>query len=598
MGIYKPKRRTAEGQEEIKLPISSVDISSIDLQKTSNASIESNGIFVLRDGVISGLFPLTNPPKVQPLVLDKIPIIPGNNVTFELANNGQCVKINSLKSMDGTWELYDEYNSNADIEFNFSGYDSQGNERQFNRLRILVSSGKFSVTYFTDDGSAFIVHDTFGNEWINPKSKIITITEEPADDKANLIKSIAKRKEPAGVEEIKNINTCIGDMEEVFDEGDGISWSNSFNMRNGSAEVVTAGPIAQKIPISAGDGITFEKDEDTNTIKINSIYDIGDSVIGTWKFKNYISMNGSTRFNIRFICNGSEYVAIADEGDGIYFYNSDGEGWTVYYYDEIWEDAIYKTIKIIEEPSEEASAWIKASARKKPPIGVDEVNHIDTWWSGRDNVSNDGDGISWSNGFCFMNGMGSEIATGSISQSIPLVAGNNVTFSYDEEYNAIAINATGGGGSGLPQIRFANCVFDEDIGVYRFTVENMGGGTLQEGDKLQICCRRKYPGGKKKLRMMTEVIISEADINQRFLKIEVNPLDEGVNKWLFKNDRLSDRASTLSAIYFRFKRVTKYDSDGMECNAIFSNVETVWKTYELEWYDGQAVPIPGSLRIK
>ena len=167
----------------------------------------------------------------------------------------------------------------------------------------------------------------------------------------------------------------------------------------------------------------------------------------------------------------------------------------------------------------------------------------------------------------------------------------------------IKANATKQGGSNsgnstpfeLPQIRFANLrlVDDGDVPLYRFTVENLGGGTLQAGDKLQICCRRSYPGNKKKLRMMAEVEITEEDIDQRFLKIEINPQDERVQKWLFRNDRMG--RGTLSALYFRFKRVTKYsDSDGKECNAIFSNVDRVLKTYYVE----DRTPDPTSLRIK
>lgn len=143
--------------------------------------------------------------------------------------------------------------------------------------------------------------------------------------------------------------------------------------------------------------------------------------------------------------------------------------------------------------------------------------------------------------------------------------------------------ATGGGVSfSLPMIRFANFteVENEETHIYRFTVENLGGGILQVGDTLQICCKRNYPGGKQKLRKMTERIITEDDLNHRFLKIEVDPDDAGVSRWLFRNNRAGGNHSTLSAMYFRLKRVTKYNEEmSEECDAIFSNVETVWKTY-------------------
>ena len=91
---------------------------------------------------------------------------------------------------------------------------------------------------------------------------------------------------------------------------------------------------------------------------------------------------------------------------------------------------------------------------------------------------------------------------------------------------------------------------------------------------------------------MAEREITYDDIGQRFLKIEVNPDDERNHKWLFRNDRVG--GGTKSFMYFRLKRVTAYGGDDRECNAIFSNVEEVKKTYLL--VDGQ--PDPYSLRIK
>lgn len=149
--------------------------------------------------------------------------------------------------------------------------------------------------------------------------------------------------------------------------------------------------------------------------------------------------------------------------------------------------------------------------------------------------------------------------------------------------NELPTGSSGEVSTDLPSIRFANftSIANEETGesIFRFTVENMGGGTLQVGDKLQICCKRNYPNKKTKLRKMAEYIITEDDLDYRFLKIEVNPQDYATQKWLFRNNRSASGATSLSAIYFRLKRVTAYDKDGEECNAIFSNVEQVWKTY-------------------
>ena len=78
---------------------------------------------------------------------------------------------------------------------------------------------------------------------------------------------------------------------------------------------------------------------------------------------------------------------------------------------------------------------------------VDKITQVDTWFSGVESISDDGDGISWVDGVAFF-GENDEMRTGTISHKIPICAGENITFSYDEENNAIAINATGGSGGG------------------------------------------------------------------------------------------------------------------------------------------------------
>lgn len=144
----------------------------------------------------------------------------------------------------------------------------------------------------------------------------------------------------------------------------------------------------------------------------------------------------------------------------------------------------------------------------------------------------------------------------------------------------------------MPQIRFAGAIYsagaDKVVSAdspLTLSVEIVGGGSLQEGDMLQICGKRtyKYNGGqikKQKLRQQITRDITYEDIGKRFLNISTN---ETIHGWLFKNDRnrLADKFDTQSAFYLRIKRVTKYNSDGEECDAIFSNIVTVWKTYNL-----------------
>jgi hypothetical protein len=150
----------------------------------------------------------------------------------------------------------------------------------------------------------------------------------------------------------------------------------------------------------------------------------------------------------------------------------------------------------------------------------------------------------------------------------------------------------------MPQIRFANVQDTQGTmrlyegNPFTFTVEIVGGGELKEGDLLQICVRRKYWKKIKdteedfrhkwKLRKVVQREITAEDIGKRFLSINVTPADvTSKGKWMFRNDRKTSNVDTHSYMYFRIKRVTKWsDTTGEECDAIFSNVEKVAKTYE------------------
>lgn len=160
--------------------------------------------------------------------------------------------------------------------------------------------------------------------------------------------------------------------------------------------------------------------------------------------------------------------------------------------------------------------------------------------------------------------------------------------------NTNEVNTSASNGFEMPQIRFASATYWDMEKIVtserplKLTVEIVGGGALQVGDKLQICARRTYgyrdameqPYRKQKLRCQQEYVITEEDLDKRFLTITT---DDSIDEWLFHNDRRQTSAyfDCSSAFYLRIKRVTKYAAD-KECDAIFSNVVTVWKTYNKE----------------
>lgn len=144
----------------------------------------------------------------------------------------------------------------------------------------------------------------------------------------------------------------------------------------------------------------------------------------------------------------------------------------------------------------------------------------------------------------------------------------------------------------MPQIRLVGATYNDLTKIVdekqplKLTVEIVGGGALQEGDILQICVKRTYgykdaqemPYRKQKLRQMCQYHITYDDLNKRFITIAT---DGNVYKWLFKNERATGlgKLHTLSPFYLRIKRVTKWSGEGQECDATFSNIVTVWKTY-------------------
>ena len=80
---------------------------------------------------------------------------------------------------------------------------------------------------------------------------------------------------------------------------------------------------------------------------------------------------------------------------------------------------------------------------------VDKIDYIDTWYDAKDGMSRltvDLNGVSWHNRCAIDDSNGDNFKdTITISERVPIVAGENVTFEVDEENNVVKINATGGG---------------------------------------------------------------------------------------------------------------------------------------------------------
>ena len=458
----------------------------------------------------------------------------------------------STESIVGTWVFNDDLNISRamDVDVHFASYDTDGIYREFNRIFIDAVTDPsesyiedYGISYYTDD-DYYLVCDTRDEMWVDEKSKTITFFEEPTD--------------------------------EIF-----TTWLKANATKQG--------------------GSSDNADE---------------SYTGTWVFNDTINSLPEGIYNLKFTSSGADYVGLKISRLGppvpilIYSINGNDEGYYVYCFandygiEEGWQSASYKTIRIQEEPEQTIKDWLIANATKMPDnvptLGFSvSTDFPTTVWYVLNYILMSGANLSE---FNIINLTGYRNDTISVryrpygNGSFGLLEASNLltlkrisdvadwsTVRIADFLDKFSVNTC----FEMPRIRFANFKNDEDI--YRFTVENMGGGTLQVGDKLQICCRRKYSNKKIKLRKMAEYILTEEDLNSKFLKIEVDPSDENVWKWLFRNDKYDSGAGTLSAMYFRLKRVTAWNDSGEECNAIFSNVEQVWKTYSTHYEDGEYI---------
>ena len=174
-----------------------------------------------------------------------------------------------------------------------------------------------------------------------------------------------------------------------------------------------------------------------------------------------------------------------------------------------------------------------------------------------------------------------------------------------------SLNASGGSSTGMPQIRFAGLsgygivhstgesftingtqYKGNKLGLH-FTVEIVGGGPLKVGDAIQMCSKKTYPGcrgneyrRRQKLRRFKEYVITENDLDKRFITIHIENDDDIGLRDLFHNGRTD--TNKYSPVYFRIRRPKGrlQDNDsGMTVDAEFSNVVTVWKSYGFDFED-------------
>ena len=154
------------------------------------------------------------------------------------------------------------------------------------------------------------------------------------------------------------------------------------------------------------------------------------------------------------------------------------------------------------------------------------------------------------------------------------------------------IPAGGDASFSMPIIRFVGLrgnkvLLDDslDPGTLQFVIEVLGGGALQVGDTVQICSMRtfgKAPANsakRRKLRRFAEHVVTEDDLDKRFLTVTVFPTTNAHYHLGHNNTRQENR---MVPIYFRIRRPKgdlQNNESNMTVDAEFSNVVPVWISY-------------------
>lgn len=108
-------------------------------------------------------------------------------------------------------------------------------------------------------------------------------------------------------------------------------------------------------------------------------------------------------------------------------------------------------------------------------------------------------------------------------------------------------------------------------------------GKLQVGDQVQICTRQLFTydnGAKRKYKLRCEwnTSITEANVNNDIIFVNITDGVSVASNRLFKTGNIATNTATLSPLYIRVRRPVY--NGGTEVSGTFSNIITVWKKYE------------------
>ena len=195
-------------------------------------------------------------------------------------------------------------------------------------------------------------------------NEVIKINATGGTDTSNL----------ATVDKIKSIDTWFnGDALELDIENGGVAWKEEFvfyDERGLSGNELVGGEIYHRVPIKAGENVTFEVEG--NIIKINAKGgSADDSVVGTWVFNETLDITLDGVFEVPI--ETTNYEGYKEEFIGFIFYDNEIMGllsslpdnYQDFYESGEWMKSVREVKFLAPSNNAELDAWVKANATKK-----------------------------------------------------------------------------------------------------------------------------------------------------------------------------------------------------------------------------------------
>ena len=582
MSIYNPKRKTEDGTDNIQFPINS--IYGLEATEADNGKVFTvvNGKPKWKSKYSEGLSYTLND-RVEVYICSGIGTCTDTDIVIPPTHNGITVGvIGSSVFANTSVESVVLPDSVEEIQEYAFGYTA-------NLHTVVIGKNVHTVgerIFYYNNGKATLycrgeVPDfDWDDNWNSENNKVVW---GYSDDFLSLNKKIDANT----LDKIKSYNFSSG--KNIIDEADeyGIWWRNSeveIELSNG--KFLNSGTFSSRIPLVAGENITFEKSTATlggEVVKINASggsYSVR-KLIGSEGLEYTKSKDGSY-----YICTGigtctDSDIKIASEYSGLPVEEIANKAFDggMYNTTSIVSITVPNSVKTIGSYSFANCENLRSVFVPKSVTFIDEDAFVIKDAPTYVYFEADSQPSEWNNYW-----------VGDLTKE-------NIIWGYKYPYDE-------NGKVEMPQIRFVGMPCNGWFGVVdwsqitgeqfateenlKFTIEIVGGGALQVGDTLQICRMGTYGGiseesgkkarpKKKKLRRYFEYVITKEDLDKRFITFEVSYEDRKTRKMFTRWDAFGVNDKS---IYFRIRRPKgemNGDKQGIEMtvDAEFSNVVSV-----------------------